>query len=93
MPRREHNYFRKRREKFVRMWMANATADEIVEATGISRANIGTQAATLRKKGVDLPRRGPIGDRITATEVAALREIVREATKKAMEDALESADD
>ena len=90
MPRREHDYFKKRREKFVRMWMANATTEEIATATGISKANIGQQAAMLRKKGLDLPRRTPRGEGMTATEIAALQEIVKEATKKALQDALES---
>lgn len=93
MPSRDYNFYRARREKFVRLWMAGATYDQIAEKCDLGKANIGAQATYLRKRGVELPYRPKASAAaITDAEVAALQEIVKEATKKAMQDALEAKD-
>lgn len=66
--------------------MSGASYDVMAKECEVMKANIGSMAARLRKKGVDLPKRGSgkgRGPAITRDEIATLQGIVNEATEQA----------
>jgi biotin operon repressor len=66
-------------EKFVEVWQASASLEEVAEATGIKRATASKYAYRLRLLGVPLQRFVRGGSSLTGERLDALQAIAKEA--------------